>query len=513
MSDHKKVPEIDLTGRKQFLRNFTVSGAASVLGLVVGFIVPRQISDNLGIESLGIWDVGWSLVRYLQVSSLGMAASLNRYTALYHAEQNLLKMSRALTSVVIWQIVMAVVVTAVVLAVSLMVGSWMNVTSPDQISDAGVVLLFLGLSVTVKILGAPAGGLLTGYHRTDLQHSMNVAQDIILAILMVGLLIFGFGLQSLAIMVFCLSVAGEVIRWVVASRVCPDAKFNISNWDYAMSTKMLQFGVKSVVINLQRVSIFQTLGFILAATSGPIAIAIFNRSVALNRYFESMVGKVSLLLTPMTSGLIGTGNEAEARSLILKSLGYTSAVTVPVALVLIFFGDLAVLVWMGEAYANQKLMIILTIGAMFSISQTGSIEVVKGFNAHGRFAIYSLLITLLALAVATVIGFRVGWDVVVAAYVCSFAQIIGRGIVFPVFLKLRFDISLFRYHWFSILKPLLCNLHLILILFLAREMVLEGSYWEALAMIFGAGLISLLVYWRFVLSESDRLHLQESLAG
>ncbi|MDG1226318.1 MAG: hypothetical protein P8P11_07195, partial [Burkholderiales bacterium] len=58
----------DVIGKAQFSYNVVVYWFAQILVIASGFIVPRQISDNLGIEILGVWDIGWATYNYLAIT-------------------------------------------------------------------------------------------------------------------------------------------------------------------------------------------------------------------------------------------------------------------------------------------------------------------------------------------------------------------------------------------------------------------------------------------------------------
>ncbi|MCH8967782.1 MAG: hypothetical protein IIA66_01540, partial [Planctomycetes bacterium] len=90
---------------------------ANWLGYLVfaasGFVLPRLISDNLGRDLLGIWDLAWLIVSYAGLLTLGVGGAASRYIARHRAREDWLALSAMASSC------LAVLVVASVLAVGL----------------------------------------------------------------------------------------------------------------------------------------------------------------------------------------------------------------------------------------------------------------------------------------------------------------------------------------------------------------------------------------------------------
>ena len=73
-----KNPSRPDAGRGSLTRGVAVSWVAQVLQIIAGFIIPRLIDRRLGLELLGVWDLGWSMVSYFTLLDGGIGSTINR---------------------------------------------------------------------------------------------------------------------------------------------------------------------------------------------------------------------------------------------------------------------------------------------------------------------------------------------------------------------------------------------------------------------------------------------------
>jgi O-antigen/teichoic acid export membrane protein len=106
--------------------------------------------------------------------------------------------------------------------------------------------------------------------------------------------------------------------------------------------------------------------FVLAAFSGPIAVAVYNAAKIVTRVFEMLNQVVQMFVLPATSRLSNEGKTAWLRSMIEKVLFATVAGMMPVAVVL-FGGAWAIVhILYGQRYQDAALL--LQIFALLSFS-------------------------------------------------------------------------------------------------------------------------------------------------
>ena len=106
--------------------------------------------------------------------------------------------------------------------------------------------------------------------------------------------------------------------------------------------------------------------FVLAAFTGPVAVAVYNAAKIVTRVFEMLNQVVQMFVLPATSRLAHEGNSVSLRSMLEKVLFVTFVGMLPVALLLLAGAPLLVRVLYGDRYGEA--VILLQIFSLLSFS-------------------------------------------------------------------------------------------------------------------------------------------------
>ena len=500
----------DLTGQSQFFKNVYVAWFMQVFVMVAGFIVPRQIDINLGAASLGIWDFGWATARYLAMTNMGMAGALTRYSGLYRAENNFEKLNKAYIAVFIWQTLVALIALAASFALALNIESLVDLSAHELI-EAKWVMILLGGSIAVSMWTSSMRGLLAGYHRWDIQHTLNGLHDFFIAIAILILLsFFDVGLVHLAAVVLIAAILLSLFRYYYVRKICVEVKLNLGSWSFKEAKKMLVFGGKLTLSDLPQLILFQSIAIIIAAASGPVILAVFNRGVALVRICERLIRRTAETYTPIVSSMIGLDKKDRAKEFLIESTCLSMALTLPMIMGLVFLGDFVLELWMGADYRDWSMLTVMALGSLLPIAFRGPVCVLKGLNAIGRLSMAMLLATLFSLSVsAVIVNTFYQWNTFTAAAVLSVSWTFGSALVVPIYIYLRYSISIFKFLCEGVLYPVIACLPLAGFLFLAR-VELYANNWAsaALACLFG-GIVTLTIYVWWVFPD----HISSKITG
>ena len=107
----------DIDGEGRLVRNVIFSWLSYSVFIVIGFIIPRLISDNLGQTDLGIWDFAWSLVSFFGLIQVPIGTSMARYVAKYRRQGNSRRLSESVSSVWLYQSAAAAAVLAIIFVI------------------------------------------------------------------------------------------------------------------------------------------------------------------------------------------------------------------------------------------------------------------------------------------------------------------------------------------------------------------------------------------------------------
>lgn len=503
----------DLTGRSRMSKNVLASWGGYLVFVVAGFIMPRMIDRQIGQTSLGIWDFCWSLVSYLSLASLGVGSSVNRYVAKYRARNDVDSLCRAVSSVILIQLIIALLVFLSAMALVWMLPLLFSDQLGTEIEVARWVVPLLGASLAVQMAFDPFRGVITGCHRWDLHNGINAGAHAATVGGMITVLLLGGSLCSLSLVYLFSVIATEIIRMMLAHHICPELRIRLAYAGWYEGKKMLLFGIGTVVVGLPPLVLVQTINIFVTGTLGAASLAVFARPIALVRHVETFMNKFAFVLTPSAGALQASGRNTELKQFLIDTTRFGVAVTLPIIIFLTIFSDFILELWMGPKYAHGLILAILSMGYFLPISQNATLRILMGMNLHGRIGIISLMVTLIVFGLGIIIINILGWNLIYFALLVSIPLAIGNGIIIPIYACSKLDIPLIEYFSRVFLGPIICNLAFALCLASGRLLFQDNAL---AAFGFGGvgGAIALgILYWCYILSAQHQAKILRLFKG
>lgn len=499
MSSTKATP-VDLTGRDRIAWNVITSWAGHVVFVISGFALPRAIDAFVGQTMLGVWDFAWSLVNYFKVAMIGAPSALNTYIARYRVEGNFDAMSRVVSSVQVFAAAVCILTTLAIAAIAALVPQILEDSLQQEVSTARWVIVALGLSLVFQFAFQPYRGTLAGLHRWDIHNGIDAAFFGGTLFLMIMMLRHGFDLVAIAAVYAVGTLLAEIGRMVAVFRLCPQLRVSPRLFDLEELKKTILFGAKTVLNALPPLVVSQTTFVLIAGMLGPNALAVFARPVALIRHISTFIDKFSYVLTP-TAGSLGRDSGDEIRRFLLEAARYGLALSLPMVVVLMIFGDHIIALWMGPEYVHHGVIVALCIGFILPLSQTSVLRVLVGLDMHGRVALITLPLVLIAFAIGVGYLHLTGWSLLKAAIVLGVSLSVP-GVVVPLQACSHLQIPLSRFLWHVLPTNLACAVLYGSAMWGIRTFLPASPIVQsAVALGVGFSLIAWL-YWAFVLPAS-----------
>ncbi|MFT5707581.1 MAG: O-antigen/teichoic acid export membrane protein [Oceanospirillaceae bacterium] len=499
MSESPNIEKDDLTGQDRFAWNLMVSWASQFVLIFSGFIMPRLVDDKVGQAALGIWDFGWSFVSYLSLVGLGMGACFNRYIAKHRAAGELTLLNHVANSAVFVQLIFSAVTVLCTVSFYSLLPLYFGDALGDNTVTAEWVVLFLGISVAVSMSAGSASGLLTGYHRWDIHNALHAGDSILSVILMIIALYFtNLGVAGMAIGYLMSKIVFESFRFVFVNKVCKEFSFDLRMANWATCKEMLVFGIKSMLSNIPPIILLQTISIMLVSAIGPAALAIFARPMALTRQVKTFMTKFTLMLTPTTGSMQGTGDTKAIQSLFIITTTLSFAFTLPSLGFLFIYGDVILHYWMGSEYALWPLVMILSVGQLLPMGQDTSIRILMGMNQHGRISIFAFLAIFILFGIGLIFSGIGDWELTTAALLFVVPMNIVYGFVVPVYTCRELNLSWFSYMYSSFIKPLIYIIPFLGLLSWSRYAYETNDLKTALVTFGVAGIVTIIIYFVYL---------------
>jgi O-antigen/teichoic acid export membrane protein len=425
--------EADLSGRSRLAKNALASYAGHFVFIVFGFVTPRIVDVQVGQVALGVWDFCWTLVNYLNMSMIGIGASVNRYVARYRSKGDFLALSRTISTVVAIQLGIAAFTFVGTMLLSFAIPMWFGDRLGSETETAVWVIRFLGCALAIQMAFDAWRGVLSGCHRWDYYNALNAGGYTVASVLMIAALYMGYGLPGMALMYFVITFATEFARYKVARIVCPEIELRRTHINKGDGVKVVKFGLKTIMLGMPPLIAIQTINIFVVANLGPAALAVLARPMALVNHVGVLVGKYSNILTPTAGSLQSQDKIDEVREFAMQTSRAGWLLTIPPLAFLFVLGDMVIELWMGPKYADWTVCAILVVGQMLAISQGPLLNILVGLNAHGAVAKMSAIVTGLTLITGLIVMSFGEWTLVAAAALVSISIGVGLGLTVLIY--------------------------------------------------------------------------------
>ncbi|MBZ5567601.1 MAG: oligosaccharide flippase family protein [Acidobacteriia bacterium] len=503
----------DVTGRSRMTWNVVASWMGHMVFVVAGFIMPRIIDRHVGQVSLGIWDFGWSLVNYFGLASLGIGSSVNRHVAMYRAANQPDRLRRMVCSVLMVQAIVAVLVMVLSFLAAWSLPWLFSGRLNSHTSEASWVVVLLGATLAVQTVFDTFRGVMTGCHRWDLHNAINSGAYAATAGAMILALHWGGGLRSMAAVYLAGTAVGEVIRVIVALRVCQELSLSIAEVSRKEAGKMIVFGSKTLVSGLAPLILGQATSIMVASHLGPAALAVYSRPSNLVRNAQTFLNKFAFVLTPMAGSLQGSGQTAELRRFLSETSRFATFLAVPIVLILSIYSDMILRIWMGPRYEYGIILTIMAAGAFLQLSQQSVLNILTGLNMHGRISVISLIAAIAIFGMGAGVLMFVGWSLTVAAVMIVVPLTIANGVVIPVFACRKLNVPILKYVRRVFVAPIACGIPFAACL-VASRVLLGHRPWLAIISGCAVGTVVLApLFWVYMLPERLRALITEHLTA
>jgi O-antigen/teichoic acid export membrane protein len=425
-----------------------INAAANWLGfaaqLAIAFFMSPLLVHGLGDERSGIWSLVESILAYLMLFDLGVAASVVRYVAKFEATHDQEGLNRVFsTSVCIFA-----AAGAAVLALALGL-AWLGMglfrVPPHLLPEARWMLTLLGFNLAA---GLPLGvfpSVLDGLSRYPAKALIRTASLVVRSVLYVAVIRWDGGLIGLAWAITGCNLAEHAVLAAAAWRYLPGLRFSPALVDRATFRAIRGYSLDALLAMVAGRVSFQTDAVVIGFFLGPQYITYFAIAAKLVEQAKGSLRAVTTVLTPAVSAWEARGEDDAIRRTFLDGTRAVLWLILPVQVGLLILGRPFLAVWMGPRYAelSYPTLVVLAVPLGLAMAQSVSGRVLYGVGRLRWFAravlIEALVNLLLSVLLARPLGIEgvalgtalpnVVTSLAVSLYVCR-ALGIGPGAYF-----------------------------------------------------------------------------------
>jgi len=479
--------------KRQILKNVGSSWSALATNVAVGIFLSPFILHRLGDAAFGVWVLIFSVTGYYGLFDLGIRSSIVRYVSKYTATGDREKLAQFVNTALFTYTSIGAVSMVLTALLSSYVERVFKVP-PEMHSQARLLLLMVGSSVSVGFPLGIAGGMLEGLQRFYILNWTSIGATLVRAALIVYFLNRGYGLITLALLTVSLPVVTSILRGFVVFRLCP-MPLGLKYVDRASFRHMVNYGGTTFLVIVAGRLRFRTDELVLGTMMSTVAVTWFNIGARIVDYSQEFVTSLSQIFVPMASQSEATGNLDRVRKIYLAGNRACAFLILPVTAILIVFGKHIIRIWVGARYVphSYPVLVVMIIPFALMLSQAASGRVLFGLGKHRILATITVIegVANLILSIALVPQLGIVGDALGTAIPLSFTCLW----FLPRHLKKQIGVPVGTFLREAYTLPILLTLPLVAALWLANrsfyprnlvQLVIETL---AVSSIYGVGLL------------------------
>jgi O-antigen/teichoic acid export membrane protein len=372
--------------KRQILKNVGSSWSALAVNVLVGIFLWPFILHHLGDSAAGIWVLIFSVTGYYGLFDLGIRSSIIRYVSKYNATGDRENLTRFVNTSLFSYTCVGAFSMVLTLLLSSSIERLFHIPAGMH-SDARLLLLMVGASVSLGFPLGVFGGMLEGLQRFYILNWTNIASTLARAALIVYFLHRGYGLLTVALITVGLPIISSIVRGFIVFNICP-VPLSLKYVDRDSFRHMANYGGTTFLIIVAARLRFRTDELVLGGMMSTVAVTYFNIGARIVDYAQEFVSSLAQIFVPMASHSEATGNLDRVRKIYIAGNRVCAFLTFPITALLIIFGKHIIRIWVGGRYVphSYPVLVIMMLGFALMLMQAASTRVLFGLGTHRTMA-------------------------------------------------------------------------------------------------------------------------------
>jgi O-antigen/teichoic acid export membrane protein len=423
---------------RRIVANAVANWIGFAVQLIVAFFMSPLLVHGLGAPRYGVWSLVESVLAYLMLFDLGIAASVVRYVARFEANGDQDRLNRVFSTSLCLFSVAGLVVMVLALALA-SIGSTLTKVPGELVHEARWMLILLGFNLAIGLPLNVFPSLLDGLSRFPAKTAIRTAGLLLRTAFFLTVLWKQGGLIALAWAITGCNIVEHIALAAVCWWYLPGLRFSLSLVDRETFRLIRGYSLQAFVVMVGGRVSFQTDALVIGAFLAPQFITYFAVAARLLEYAKNSLRAATTVLTPAVSAFEARGESRAIRAMFIDSTRYVLWFILPVQAGLHLLGRPFLALWMGPEYVgwSYPTLAILALPLSLLMSQSVSGRVLYGLGRLRWFtvvvvveAVANLLLSLIlvrpfgieGVAWGTTIPNIVG-NLVVAVHVCGLLNV------------------------------------------------------------------------------------------
>ena len=428
----------------------TLSYLSMGLGYIVSIAYTPIMLRLLGQSEYGLYNLVASVVAYLGVLNFGFGSAYMRYYSRYKVNEDKESIAKlnGMFLIIFTVIGVIAVIAGTILALNteIIFGSELTIT---ELSRAKILMMILVVNIAISFPNIVFTSHITANERFVFQKLVQMIKTIINPLVVLPVLIMGYGSIGMVVTTTILNVSIEIINAIYCVRNLK-MKFSFREFDFSLMKEMTVFS-SFIFINMVVDQINWNVDkFILGRFRGTVSVAVYGLAAQLNTYYMSIASTVSSVFIPRVHRLVASSRDDELTRLFARIGRVQFIILSLISTGLVFFGRPFINMWAGTNYdGSYAVVLLLIIPATIPLIQSIGIEIQRAKNMHKfrswvyfGIALVNLVISIPLVKMFGEVGGAIG---------TAIALIVGNGFVMNWYNHVKVGLDM-KFFWKQILN-------------------------------------------------------------
>jgi len=500
-----------ITTPKRIVHNTFFNVTTLVSNALIGFFLIRFFLSRLGEAQYGVWLlIGGTIFRYAPLLSFGINSSINRYIPLFIAQNNNDGVQRVFSTSLFFFIAVGLVLVIISLVVCYNIGSWFAI-EPELVRTASILVLIVGFCSAFAMPLQSSTATLSGLQRYDIINIVMLAVLALRTILVVILLLKGYGLLTTGLMFGLSEIFMRVIHLVFVKKLLPAASLSLAKIDLQLLKEMMAYGINTFMYAMGAIIIYYASNLIIGIFIGTAQVSQFSIATAGVLLLSQLLQAFTAAIKPAVTDLDARNEASAVKEIAFLTQKYSLLLIIPGGCFLIAMGKEFLNVWIRDQFMDPSvidemavILTILTVGHCLRLAQHSNFLVLVGRGQHKIFGILTALMALFCV-LASIVSVKVfNWGLIGIAWSNFLPMSLTSVLILPKYFNRKMSISTLE-NIRNVWQPaLLGSLPAVAMICVWKYMAAPDSWFEIVSVVITAMILTMMGGWFLSLKEVER---------
>lgn len=329
---------------------------------MIGVFLMPYVLHILGDAQYGSWIFINAIAGYSGLLYLGFGQTISRYVAHYHAKQDwkrLNHVANVIFAIYLGMGFLALFAAGIIAWLAPHLSDWGSIS----LFEIRTVILLLGLNVFVGLAGSVFGGVLMGIQRFDIERGVNLTGGILRLILTVAFLQAEWGLLTIAIIFFVVTLVENLGHLYFAFRQVKTFRIGRRYMEWSILKECGSFSGFAFIDAIAWTLIEATDSILIGIFFSPAAIVPYYIALRLTQFINMPIAQIGKVFMPRAGELHANEDHHALQKLVLNGVSLSFLLITGFFIGVCFFGKTLITTWVGPGYSESHLLLMVLLGA------------------------------------------------------------------------------------------------------------------------------------------------------